>query len=74
MGRQAPKTKQTVEHQCIGHKEGDWVIFICPVCRDYQRHINCVTKEVKVQKGSSNAVHVGSHAPVTTNSATFSFN
>lgn len=71
MRRQTTDLKQEVEHHCIGHKEGNWIIFTCPVCRDYQRRINCVTKEVIVRKGSSNAVHVGSHAPVMTSVGNF---
>ena len=65
---------QEVEHQCIGHKEGDWIIFTCPVCKDYQRLINCVTKQVTVRKGRTNAVHIGSHAPVLTTLDFFSEN
>lgn len=64
--RHPTTTQRAEEHQCIGHKEGDWVIFTCPVCKQYQRYINCVTKQVIVKQGSSGAVHVGSHAPLIT--------
>jgi hypothetical protein len=62
------------EHQCIGHQEGDWIIFHCPVCRQYERRVNRVTKEVRVRKGNIEAVHVGSHQRVSTNPGLFSFN
>ncbi|MCU0348042.1 MAG: hypothetical protein MUC59_13960 [Saprospiraceae bacterium] len=74
MRRQTADLKKEVEHHCIGHKEGDWIIFTCPVCRDYQRQINCVTKQVTVRKGNSNAIHIGSHAPVVSSVEQFSRN
>ncbi|MBI5917254.1 MAG: hypothetical protein HY842_17935 [Bacteroidetes bacterium] len=61
-------------HQCIGHREGDWIIFVCPICKDYERRINCKTKEMMVKRGMSNATHVGSHAPVALNARLFSAN
>ena|GEM_PF-4036484 len=73
MRRTTPKQQQE-EHHCIGHREGDWVIFICPVCKDYQRHVNTVTKEVKVRKGNTQAVHVGNHSAFVTSSSCFSIN
>ncbi|MCF8244654.1 MAG: hypothetical protein K9J37_09480 [Saprospiraceae bacterium] len=74
MRRQTSSQEHKAEHHCIGHKEGDWIIFICPVCKDYQRQINCVTKQVTVRQGNSNAVHIGSHAPVITTMDNFSIN
>lgn len=62
------------QHQCIGHREGDWIIFHCPLCKDYERRINWKTHEVKVRRGSSNAAHSGSHAPVSTDDGMFSAN
>ncbi|MBK8567875.1 MAG: hypothetical protein IPN76_32275 [Saprospiraceae bacterium] len=72
MSHQTTGIQQAVEHHCIGHKEGDWVIFTCPICRDYQRLINCKTKQVIVRKGKSNAVHTGSHSPMEINLDSFS--
>ena len=62
------------QHQCIGHKEGDWIIFTCPICRDYERRINWKTHQVKVKKGSSMATHAGSHAPLKSSVKSFSVN
>lgn len=61
-------------HQCLSHREGDWIIFHCPLCKDYERRVNWKTREVKVRRGSSNAVHAGSHAPVDGSGGNFSEN
>lgn len=62
------------QHQTIGHRDGDWIIFTCPICRDYERRINWKTHKVMVKKGNSTASHAGSHAPVRTDVGTFSVN
>lgn len=62
------------QHPCIGHQEGDWIIFTCPLCLDYERRINWKTSEIKVRKGDSTANHFGSHAPLKTTVQTFSPN
>lgn len=62
------------QHQCIGHREGDWIIFHCPLCKDYERRINWKTREVKVRKGDSNITHAGSHGPVASDDSVFSRN
>lgn len=51
-------------HSTIGHREGDYIIFTCPTCRDYERRINWKTGKVTVKKGKNNIPHHGSHAPV----------
>jgi hypothetical protein len=58
------KPAQQEVHHCISHQEGEWIIFHCPVCKDYERRVNWRTKEVKVRRGSSTAAHDGSHAQV----------
>ncbi|MCB0522176.1 MAG: hypothetical protein H6577_14030 [Lewinellaceae bacterium] len=62
------------QHQCLSHREGDWIIFHCPICKDYERRINWKTREVKVRRGSSTAAHAGSHAPVSSDVENFSIN
>ena len=52
-------------HHCIGHKEGDWVIFTCLQCRDYERRINWKTGEMTTRSGGSDFLHKGYSAPVT---------
>lgn len=73
MKRPTP-TQKAEEHRCIGHKEGDWIIFICPVCKQYQRSINCVTRQVVVIQGNSGAIHVGTHSPFVTDPKAFGNN
>lgn len=51
------------QHTCISHKEGDLIIYTCPQCKNYRRTVNWKTGQTIVE-GSSNAIHVGSHAPM----------
>lgn len=62
------------QHPCIGHNEGDWIIFTCPICKDYERRVNWKTGGVKVRRGGSKFNHFGSHAPVSTYIENFSTN
>ena len=41
-------------HKCYGEQEGDWVVFRCPVCEDYERRINLKTGEMKSQYDKDN--------------------
>lgn len=52
------------QHACIGHKEGDWIIFTCPQCKGYERRINWKTGEMKSRVGDNPVLHTGFHAPV----------
>jgi hypothetical protein len=27
-------------HECESHRKGDWIIFRCPLCPDYERRMN----------------------------------
>jgi len=49
------------QHECDSYIEGDWVVFRCPICKDYERRINAVTGEMKVKNGSSTVRHLGFH-------------
>jgi hypothetical protein len=49
------------QHECNSVMEGDWVVFRCPICRDYERRINAVTGEMRVKNGSSTFRHSGLH-------------
>ena len=48
-------------HECDAVMEGDWVVFRCPICKDYERRINTVTGETKVKNLSSTVSHSGRH-------------
>lgn len=53
------------QHVCIGQRQGDWIVFICPICKGYERRVNWDTGEVKVKRGNSKFNHTGSFAPMT---------
>lgn len=50
-------------HQCDSYRQGDWIVFICPSCSDYERRINLRTGEIKVKNSSPEIMHSGTHAP-----------
>lgn len=35
-------------HKCYVEKEGDWLVFRCPLCHEYERRINLKTRESKL--------------------------
>ena len=48
-------------HECDAVTEGDWVVFRCPICKDYERKINVITGETKVKNLSADVSHSGRH-------------
>ena len=38
-------------HKCQTSLDGNWVVFTCPLCEDYERRVNRVTGEVKSMEG-----------------------
>ena len=50
-------------HECEATHEGDWVIFRCPICGDYERRINCNTGEMKVRSSKPHISHTGHNFP-----------
>jgi hypothetical protein len=48
-------------HESDAVTEGDWVVFRCPICKDYERRINTVTDEMKVKNVSPTVCHSGCH-------------
>jgi hypothetical protein len=50
-------------HECDSVVEGEWVIFRCPICSDYERRINVFTGETKVKHLSPIIRHSGRHSP-----------
>jgi len=49
------------QHECDSVKDGDWIVFRCSICPDYERRINTVTGETKVKNGNSTVHHSGRH-------------
>ena len=42
------------DHKCYSETEGDWVVFHCPLCPDYERRVNSKTGEMKTKGTSGN--------------------
>lgn len=51
------------QHECESHRDGDWIIFRCPVCQEYERRINWRTGDTKVKDSDPNINHSGSYFP-----------
>lgn len=50
------------KHECASKKIGDWIIYTCPHCPDYQRKQNIKTDEMKVRCDKNNHnLHSGSY-------------
>jgi hypothetical protein len=51
------------KHVCTSKKVGDWIIYRCPLCPDYQRKYNLKTGEMKTKCNKDNYnLHIGSYA------------
>lgn len=50
-------------HQCDSYRKGDWIVFRCPSCHDYERKINWKTGEVSVKNSREHVLHEGKHVP-----------
>jgi hypothetical protein len=50
-------------HNCNSATEGDWVVFRCPICKNYERRINRLTGETTVKNISAVVNHSGRHIP-----------
>ena len=51
-------------HQCKSYREGDWIVFYCPLCTGYEHKMNLKTDESQVEFGSyAHIRHMGLHAP-----------
>lgn len=53
-----------LKHSCVVTQEGEWAIFKCPICDDYERRINLITGEMKSNIGITNTIlHNGMMMP-----------
>ena len=50
-------------HHCHSRLEGDWIVFTCTKCKDYERRYNFKTKEMKVKNSSLHINHQGQYVP-----------
>lgn len=46
-------------HHCTTHREGDWIVWRCPFCHNYERRLNIKTNQMTV-RGKTDYQHVGS--------------
>jgi hypothetical protein len=53
-----------LKHTCEVTQEGEWAIFKCPICDDYERRIHLITGEMKSNIGINNTIlHNGMMMP-----------
>ena len=50
---------QTENHECTAFRNGDWIIFQCPDCPNYERRINWRTGKMIIQNAKPNINHAG---------------
>jgi hypothetical protein len=62
-------TFNDVEHLCESYRDGDWIIFRCPQCLEYERRMNPRTGEMITKNIRPEIRHVGSHLPLELKSA-----
>jgi hypothetical protein len=46
-------------HHCTSHREGDWIIWRCPICAHYERRFNWRTGHMKCGGKEGNFIHTG---------------
>jgi hypothetical protein len=51
-------------HDCIVSRRGNWAVFSCPKCPDYERRINLLTGDMKTRKSLNPINHRGTLTPV----------
>lgn len=52
-------------HTCESRREGDWIIFTCPHCSEYENRFNIRTEErISHPAYDSSIFHQGSFVPV----------
>ncbi|NUO78866.1 hypothetical protein HUU05_02235 [candidate division KSB1 bacterium] len=50
-------------HQCQGFRDGDWIIFRCEHCPDYERRMNWRTGAVQSRHAKAEIQHHGFYVP-----------
>ena len=57
------KSQSNPAHECDSYQHGDWIVFRCPSCPDYERRLNWRTGEIKVKNSQPGIMHTGTHVP-----------
>ena len=51
-------------HQCDSYRDGDWIVFTCSRCLNYERRMNWRTGEVTIKEGEDPYIlHTGEYFP-----------
>lgn len=59
-----------IKHYCTSHlEEGEWIVWKCPFCSEYERRLNIKTDQM-ITKGKTEYLHVGSFDYMKTNNVT----
>jgi hypothetical protein len=51
-------------HKCTSTVEGDWIVFRCRHCPDYERRVNSRTGASRASNVRADVRHSGYHVPV----------
>ena len=46
-------------HLCTSYRDGEWIVWKCPYCEDYERRFNWHTGEMHINRGQSSFLHTG---------------
>ncbi len=57
-----PTDRET--HVCESYRNGEWIIFKCPKCPDYEQRLNWQTGKIKTKNSTNEVYHTGSYAPI----------
>ena len=58
---ESPETR----HICESRKEGEWVVFVCPHCPDFERRMHLKTGQMKTRPAADPYIlHEGVFVPV----------
>lgn len=55
-----PNSDGSEHHECESYSDGEWIVFFCPLCKDYERRFNRRTGKMKVKNSKENINHSGS--------------
>jgi len=50
-------------HHCTSFRDGDWIVWRCPHCQNYERRFNLMTSTMSI-KGKNDFTHTGAFNPV----------
>jgi len=51
-------------HECTSTRSGDWIVFRCPRCPDYERRLNWRTGATHALNVRPELRHFGHHVPI----------